>query len=557
MPGSSEVTAINRQKFLAELAKLLSFMYEEDRRYALDMYERMFDIAEGSEQWLIQNLMSPTRQAVIIARSYNAKERKLSVSAEWKEEEEDQGGETPPFVLAINKIFDDLFPDNENLEETDSDQVSFFEQDAINKETKKHRMPKAAVLLNQTQEFESVTASAAEGMTQEDTLEEKSLEDNWTDRSAFDAQDEIEAEPDPRVQIVDRKDFYDFTEEEPVPGSEAKSVETASDSETAIQTGAETSERESMPQRGTGTSVEEQLEETPQTPEQPKKRRSIEELLGFRKGKKHGEDSEQNTAEPAEAGKQAAEDQSAPDEQTEKTEAEPDISVDAEMSSPGLPIQIEQTDAPAKASVKAVSLEIPVILPKEETPSIKAEPVKPTDTYSPEENETRKKNKKAVGSETVTDSPQKQNTELKEPQKLFFELPEEEPVIRKPEPKRREEEAVPARKVPNVPAMILFFIVAIPSVPVMLLLLAILVALSVSLSFGVIALGSILVISAFSGFAVLADILLLLGAAIIALALGLLFLWLAIWLIAEGMVGLIRSVKELYREWCFKEVPAV
>ena len=163
MPGSSEVTAINRQKFLAELAKLLSFMYEEDRRYALDMYERMFDIAEGSEQWLIQNLMSPTRQAVIIARSYNAKERKLSVSAEWKEEEEDQGGETPPFVLAINKIFDDLFPDNENLEETDSDQVSFFEQDAINKETKKHRMPKAAVLLNQTQEFEWDAVTGVDG----------------------------------------------------------------------------------------------------------------------------------------------------------------------------------------------------------------------------------------------------------------------------------------------------------------------------------------------------------------------------------------------------------
>ena len=104
--------------------------------------------------------------------------------------------------------------------------------------------------------------------------------------------------------------------------------------------------------------------------------------------------------------------------------------------------------------------------------------------------------------------------------------------------------------------MILFFIVAIPSVPVMLILLALLVALCVSLSFATIALGSILVISAFSGFAVLADILLLLGAAIIALALGLLFLWLAIWLIAEAIVGLLRSIRELYREWCYKEVPA-
>ena len=553
MPGSSEVSFINRQKFLAELAKLLSFMYEEDRRYALDMYERMFDIAEGSEQWLIQNLMSPTRQAVIIARSYNAKERKLSVSAEWKEEEEDQGGETPPFVLAINKIFDDLFPDNENLEETDSDQVSFFEQDAINKETKKHRMPKAAVLLNQTQEFESVTASAAEGMTLEDTLEEKSLEDNWTDRSAFDAQDEIEAEPDPRVQIVDRKDFYDFTEEEPVPGSEAKSVETASDSETAIQTGVETSERESVPQRGTGTSVEEQLEETPQPPEQQKKRRSIEELLGFRKGKKRSECSERTTAELEEAVKQAMEVQHDPVGLTEKMETESVGSADADVSSRSLPEQKEL----AKSLIKAVPLEAPDVLLEEETAPIKAEAEKPAYISSPEESETQKKNKKEAESETVATTPQEQNAESKEPQKLFFELPEEEPVIRKPEPKKREEEAAAVRKVSNVPAMILFFIVAIPSVPVMLVLLALLVALCVSLSFGVIALGSILVISAFSGFAVLADILLLLGAAIIALALGLLLLWLAIWLIAEGMVGLIRSVSDLYREWCFKEVPTV
>ena len=106
------MNAINRQKFLAELAKLLTFMYEEDRLYALEMYERMFDIAEDDEQGLIQHLMSPTKQAVIIARAYNAKERKLSVDAQWRDiEDDDVNGETPPFVLEINKIFDDLFPD--------------------------------------------------------------------------------------------------------------------------------------------------------------------------------------------------------------------------------------------------------------------------------------------------------------------------------------------------------------------------------------------------------------------------------------------------------------
>ena len=552
MPGSSEVNAINRQKFLAELAKLLSFMYEEDRRYALDMYERMFDIAEGSEQWLIQNLMSPTRQAVLIARSYNAKERKLSVSAEWKEEEEDQSKETPPFVLAINKIFDDLFPDNGDPEETDRDQVSFFDQD---KKEKKNKMPKAAVLLNQTQEFESVTASAAEEMSLEDILEEEDQEDDWTDRSALAAETNIETEPDPRVQIVDREEVYDSAEEEPVSEVGTKPAEAASDSETAVQTGAETSEQGSAPQRGTEANAEELVKETPQTREQSKKRRSIEELLGFRKEKKRSEGLEQNTAEPAEGTAQTAKARPGPVEPAEKAEAESVEPIDADLSSRSMPDQKDQVEASAKTSVKVVPLEAPVVLPEEESSSIKAEPIIPADSSSLEENETQKKNIKAVESQSVADNQREQNTESKEPQKLFFELPEEEPIIRKPEPKRKEE-AIPVRRVPNVPAMILFFIIAIPSVPVMLVLLALLVALCVSLSFGTIALGSILVISAFSGFAVLADILLLLGAAIIALALGLLFLWLAIWLIAEGMVGLIRSVKELYREWCYKEVPA-
>ena len=529
-------------------------MYEEDRRYALDMYERMFDIAEGSEQWLIQNLMSPTRQAVIIARSYDAKERKLSVSAEWKEEEEDRKGETPPFVLAINKIFDDLFPDEEYSEETDSDQVSFFDQDEVNNREKKHKMPKAAVLLNQTQEFESVTASATEGIDLETILKE-GQEELWTDQTDVDKVTDLEAEPDPRVQIVDRAEIYDFTEDQAA--KETKDSSNAEpDADTGLQPGPGVPEQSNTSHPEIGTSVEEQLKETPQTPEQPKKRRSIEELLGFRKGKKNSEDSEQNIAEPTETTEKAAEAKSAPAEPAEKTEAGLDVPANTDAPSKDLPDQKIQEDAPAKAMVKAVPLEEPVVLPEEETTPIKTEPVKPADTSLQEESERQKKNKKSAEKQVPEKSLQEQGIEPKEPQKPLFDLPEDGPVIRKPELKKREEEAVPVRKVPNVPAMILFFIVAIPSVPVMLVLLAILVALCVSLSFGMIALGSILVISAFSGFAVLADILLLLGAAIIALALGLLFLWLAIWLIAEVIVGLIRSVKELYREWCYKEVPA-
>ena len=567
------MNAINRQKFLAELAKLLTFMYEEDRRYALDMYERMFDIAEGNEQWLIQNLMSPTRQAVIIARSYDAKERKLSVSAEWREEEEDQNGETPPFVLAINKIFDDLFPDDEGAEEPDGNQVSFFDQDeADRKETKKHRMPKAAVLLNRTQEFESVTAAAVEEMDLDSILKEDDQEDFWTDRTDSDTDSDAEAEPDPRVQIVDRAEYYDPAEDRPDDGAAEAPPETETDAEAPPQSKPEASEQHDSPQPETGAGAEEQTKDTLQSGERPKKRRSIEELLGFRKEKKPSAESESAASEPSETLKQAATvtAQTEAAEPAEKAGEEKTAPTAAEEKPRNLPDRNESADAPAKNTVKAVPLEISDIPPKEEQPPEKTAQEKSAEV-PPENNNvsehkdaadfdrraaksrSSEESKPAVEGKTEAHASPGPDAESKAP---IFTLPDDEPVIRKPEPKKREEKTVPVKRVPNVPAMILFFIIAIPSVPVMIAILAILVALCVSLSFGMIALGSILVISAFSGFAVLADIMLLLGAAIIALALGLLLLWIGIWLIAEVMAGLIRSIGSLYREWCYKEVPA-
>ena len=562
MPGSSEVNAINRQKFLAELAKLMTFMYEEDRRYALDMYERMFDIAEGNEQWLIQNLMSPTRQAVIIARAYDAKERKLSVEAEWRKDgEEDQNGEPPPFVLAINKIFDDLFPEDEETEETeesDADQVSFFDQNESRKETKKHRMPKAAVLLNRTQEFESVTAEAVEEIDLESILKEEGQEDFWTGRTDSDTEPDTEAEPDPRVQIVDRSEFYEPAEDQTDAGAGEASPEEKADPENPSHSEPEAGEQTDITKAET---VDEELtEETRQTGEQLKKRRSIEELLGFRKEKKRSEEPERTEPEPPSAAEPATT-ELRPESGglTEKAGVEMTDSIPGEENPRNLPDQNEQADTAARNGVKAVPLETADAAPKGEQ-----FPEKPVQEKSAESAEVpaaetgggAAESKAAAESKDAPRIPKETDTDAPDTKDPFFNLPDDAPVIRKPEPRKREEAPAPVKKVPNVPAMILFFIVAIPSVPVMLAILAILVALCVSLSFGMIALGSVLVVSAFSGFAVLADIMLLLGAAIIALALGLLLLWLGIWLIAEVIAGLIRSIGSLYCEWCYKEVPA-
>ena len=120
----SEVTDINKQKFLAELARLLNFMYEEDRQEALAMYEGMFDEA-GDEQALLQALVSPTRQAVVIARAYNAKERKLQVHAQSREESAQDGD--ADFVQAINQVRSDALREQDVKPVVDENQFSLFD----------------------------------------------------------------------------------------------------------------------------------------------------------------------------------------------------------------------------------------------------------------------------------------------------------------------------------------------------------------------------------------------------------------------------------------------
>ncbi len=120
---------INKQKFLAELSRLLTFMYEEDRQDALAMYSRMFDEAED-EQKLIHLLMSPTRQAVVVARAYDAKERKLQVTTQSREDagfKED--GATPGYAVAIEKVRADAVEKGILPAEISADQFSFFEEE--------------------------------------------------------------------------------------------------------------------------------------------------------------------------------------------------------------------------------------------------------------------------------------------------------------------------------------------------------------------------------------------------------------------------------------------
>ena len=70
---------------MAELNKLLTFMFKEDRAEIIQHYNELLDNAED-EAALLEEFGSPTKLAVSISRSYNRDERKLAVTADSKED---------------------------------------------------------------------------------------------------------------------------------------------------------------------------------------------------------------------------------------------------------------------------------------------------------------------------------------------------------------------------------------------------------------------------------------------------------------------------------------
>ena len=426
---------ITRQQFMTELSKLLTFMYDEDRQRALKMYERMFDIAED-DQGLIQHLMSPTRQAVVIARAYDAKERKLSVSAQKKGDGAEDGDDIPPFVLAINRIFDELFPEEDPEQGQAEDQVSFFDLgvDPGKPEVKKPVVPKAEVLLSDTQNFQIILPS--------DRPEEEETPGTET---------EGENPPEPEGEAPDGE------APEALPGAGER--------------------------RGARADEEERTEPEPEWARRPSGSDREVPILSFTFDE---EEQEKPAADSEEPGQTA----DASEETAETAEA-------AEESAPA------QDEAPEEEKKDLVQT-VQELFPEEKT-------------------------------ETVARQT-------------------EEPAEESPRKRRR---TVPMERVTDVPRLILFVIAAIPVTLLLLALLLIPTLLSLSVAIGMIALGVTLILAAFSGFAVLADVLMLFGASLIALALGLVFLWITIWLIGGVMVSLVRSVIELGRKWCSKEVPAI
>ena len=379
------MTDINKQKFLAELGKLLTFMYDEDRQDALAMYARMFDAAPD-EQALIQFLVSPTRQAVVIARAYNARERKLQVNTTARDGRYDEEEGTPDYVRAISALEDEALSRKIIMPEVPEDQFTLF----------------------------------ADGIHP------------------------VEPEADEEDENAD----------------EAPAVMPADD----------------------------------------------------------------ETAVPAPAPEDAEEDEAA--EEPEETET---VTVEAES----VELEGEVDDVDAFLSDF----------------SIAGDELSEADSADADEQPTEQTPVRVMP-----------DASGKEPEFVFDavdDLPRQTP----PRPKKpAASSSAPAVELTErraiVPLLILYIIIAVPVVALCVLILLVPTLFFLAMSVGAVVLGCMALSSAFGAFTIFADVMVVLGAALVVLALGLLFLWIFVWFVGGAIAGLINEIIKLGGKWCFKEVSA-
>lgn len=185
-----EVSIINKQKFLAELAKLLTFMYEEDRQLALGAYNEMFDEAED-EQQLLHALVSPLRQAVEVARAYNSGKQTLNAEPRTGESED----KSKTFLDTIHRIRAEALSAQPRKPEVSKNQLSLFDtpEEAGEAEPEAETEEVDGESAEASEAAEEAEAPAAESEPEEAAAEEAKPEEP---AEAPAAESEPEAEPE-------------------------------------------------------------------------------------------------------------------------------------------------------------------------------------------------------------------------------------------------------------------------------------------------------------------------------------------------------------------------
>lgn len=477
--NQSEVTDINKQKFLAELGKLLTFMYDEDRQAALEAYSRMFDNARD-EQLLLQFLVSPTRQAVVIARAYTARERKLQVSSPSRDGSIDDAA-SRDFMRVLEELEDEAVAKNIIVPEVPADQLSLFGDEPQPAEAK---------------------APNFGGFT-EDILPPRA---------------EKPAKPEFSVGSPERP----AVAAEPAQAAETvKPVEPAAKPEQAAPFERAAADAPTAPQKSTAAADAVEPDEAELNIVEP--------------------DAVETKPEPAAEAKT---------EPVVEIEAEPEaVELEGEDVSGFLADFGTANDKPSADSELA-----PPPKPDAEDESRSGDKV---DSFLADfgivNDELDGSTRAAQGASGGRLA--KRRAEKGLPAKRD-EKPERVTILPAERASGTETVDITVKK-PVVPLLVLYTILAVPVVLLCVALLLIPTLLCLAVSALAVMVGCAALISAFGAFTMFSDMMVVLGAAMLTLALGLLFLWFFVWLIGGAIAGLINAVIKLGGKWCYKEVPAV
>lgn len=235
-------------------------MYDEDRQTALTMYERMFD-ETADEQGLLQLLVSPTRQAVVLARSYDAKQRKLQIESRSQDDNYMPDPEdVPSFIFVIDKtaqqaaelgvkslavsedqfsIFDEFETAEEPVEPFDEDTAA----DSVELPAEEEAEEETPVLPEQDTEEEALPQTepeSTESIGEEDGSEESSnVEETAKAMDAFLADFTVEngelVSNNTEAEPV-HEEAVDAAEESPESVAEAVEVKVQTESATRVKT---------------------------------------------------------------------------------------------------------------------------------------------------------------------------------------------------------------------------------------------------------------------------------------------------------------------------------
>ena len=227
------MTSINKQKFLAELGKLLTFMYEEDRQRAIELYSRMFEEADD-ERALLQSLVSPTRQAVIVARAYNSNLGRLSLNPTGKAapEDLDENG-VPDYVQAIEGVREQAWAaqgipaarahrEAEPAEESESAEAESAEAESA-EESAAEPAEKSE---SETPEAESAESEEAEAAEEAESAEESAAEPTEKSESETPEAESAESEEaEPAEESESESEKAESAEESAAEPQEAPAAE--------------------------------------------------------------------------------------------------------------------------------------------------------------------------------------------------------------------------------------------------------------------------------------------------------------------------------------------